>query len=96
MKKEFCIMPDNPPYWRNFRFDGSHRHEIFGGYNRQRSIRDGLVIFLTPEQHNMSNGGIHFNKDYALKAKQAGQKAWMDHYHKTTSDFIREYGRNYI
>ena len=49
MKEEFCIMPDNPPYWRNRREDGLHRHEVFfGTANRQKSIRDGLVIFLTP------------------------------------------------
>ena len=60
MKEEFCIMPDNPPYWRNRREDGLHRHEVFfGTANRQKSIRDGLVIFLTPELHNMSNKGIH-------------------------------------
>lgn len=28
MNKEFCIMPDNPPYWRNFRFYGSERFII--------------------------------------------------------------------
>lgn len=34
MNKEKCIMSDNPPYWRNFRFNGSERHEIyFGGRN---------------------------------------------------------------
>ena len=29
MKEEFSIMPDNPPFWRNKRFYGSERHEIF-------------------------------------------------------------------
>ena len=69
---EICIMPDNPPYWRNYEAvknhrERYHRHEVFGAYNRQKSIEDGLVIFLRPEQHNM--GGkkdIHHNKDYDL------------------------------
>lgn len=90
-------MPDNPPFWRNWRFPGSHRHEVFFGYNRQRSIKDGLVIFLTPELHNMnSKTGIHYDKTFDADAKRTGQLAWMEYYHKTVEDFIKEYGRNYL
>lgn len=96
MKTEYCIMEDNPPFWRNFRFEGSHRHEIFGGMNRQRSIKDGLVIFLTPEMHNMSNRGIHFDKVFDMYAKTHGQLAWMLHYDKTIEDFRKEYGKSYL
>ena len=48
---EKCIMNDNPPLWRNFRYNGSERHEIFEGRtgNRKKSIEDGLVIFLSPK-----------------------------------------------
>lgn len=97
MKEEFCIMPDNPPYWRNRREDGLHRHEVFfGTANRQKSIRDGLVIFLTPELHNMSNKGIHFNKSFDISAKRSGERAWLNYYGKTIDDFIHEYGKNYL
>ena len=49
-KSEFCIMrPD--VRWSTTRFPNSHRHEIFGGANRHKSIEDGLVIFLRPEDH---------------------------------------------
>lgn len=97
MKEEFCIMPDNPPLWRNFRFSGSHRHEVFfGTANRQKSIRDGLVIFLTPELHNMSDKGIHFNRSFDIVAKRAGERAWLDYYGKTIDEFIKEYGKNYL
>lgn len=97
MKEEFCIMPDNPPYWRNSRGNGLHRHEVFfGTANRQKSIRDGLVIFLTPELHNMSNKGIHFNRNFDIVAKRAGERAWLDYYGKTIDDFIQEYGKNYL
>lgn len=97
---EKCIMPDNPPFWRNAkavegRRENYHRHEIFyGNANRKLSIEDGLVVFLKPEQHNMSNQGIHFNKRYDLMVKQAGQKE----YEKTHSreEFVRRYGKNYI
>lgn len=96
MNEEFSIMPDNPPYWRNSRFPGSHRHEVFFGSNRQRSIKDGLVIFLVPELHNMSDEGIHFNRAFDLTAKRAAEKAWIDYYEKTEGDFINEYGKNYL
>lgn len=95
MKKEFCIMPPNP-LWKTYRFEGSHRHEVFGGPNRQRSIKDGLVIFLIPEMHNMSNAGIHYNKQFMDYAHKIGQLTWMKYYHKTKEDFIKEYGKSYL
>ena len=97
MKEEFCIMPDNPPYWRNHREDGLHRHEVFfGTANRQKSIRDGLVIFLTPELHNMSNKGIHFNRNFDIAAKRSGERAWLDYYGKTIDDFRKRYGKSWL
>lgn len=93
--KEYSIMP-NDEKWKNERFYGSHRHEIFGGANRQKSIKDGLVIYLTPAMHNMSDEGIHFNKDFMQYAHEQGQIAWQNHYNKTKEDFIREYGKSYI
>ena len=52
MSNEFCIMPPSP-YYATKRFNGSERHEVFEGNTgrRKKSIEDGLVIFLTPEDH---------------------------------------------
>lgn len=97
MKKEFCIMPDNPPMWRNERYTGLVRHEIFFGIrNRKKSIEDGLVVFLRPEMHNMSRQGVHFNKDFDLLLKQVGETQWLTKNNKTIDDFIERYGRNYL
>lgn len=97
MEQEFCIMNDNPPFWRNQRMSGLVRHEVFyGRKNRQKSIDDGMVIFLTPEQHNMSDYGIHFNKTFDLDAKKKAQEIWMNYYNKSVDDFIERYGRNYL
>lgn len=94
-KKEFCIMkPD--VRWSTTRFSGSHRHEVFGGSNRQKSIEDGLVIFLKPEDHNMSNTGIHQNREFDLYAKRKAQLIWMEFYGKTIDQFIKRYGKNYL
>lgn len=96
-KEEFCIMQSNPPYWTNKRQPGLHRHEIFYGIkNRKKSIEDGLVIYLTPEMHNMSKEGIHFNKEFDSAAKEIAQMTWMNYYGKTIDDFIKRYGRNYL
>ena len=101
MTNEFCIMPDNPPYWRNFRFNGSERHEVFEGRtgNRNKSIKDGLVIFTTPELHRTGKFSIHLSSkqlEEKTKMKQIAEEVWCEVYNKTPEDFLKEYGRNYI
>ena len=97
MKKEFCIMRDNPPLWRNKRFNGSHRHEVFfGTRNRQKSIEDGLVVYLKPELHNMSNEGVHYNQQFRDMMQKEAQRQWMAYYDKSIDDFIKRYGKNYL
>ena len=95
-KAEFCIMPENAFYRTERTPTHCHRHEVFFGKNRQKSIRDGVVVFLTPKMHNMSNFGVHFNREFDLTLKRIGQEAWMEYYGKTIDDFIKEYGRNYL
>ena len=82
--------------WRNERFAGSHRHEVFGGANRWKSIEDGLVIFLRPEDHNLGDNGIHKNREFDLYAKRKAQARWMEFYGKTVEQFRARYGRNYL
>jgi hypothetical protein len=95
-KTELCIMPESELYSTK-RFEGSHRHEVFyGTSNRQKSIKYGLVVFLTPEMHNMSNEGVHFNKAFDNELKQIGQKAAMEKYDLSIEDFIKLFGKNYL
>ena len=90
-------MPPNPRYSTIRTYTHCHRHEVvFGEGRRQKSIDDGLVVFLTPEMHNASNRGVHFNREFDLYLKRIGEKAWMDYYGKTVEDFIKEYGVNYL
>ena len=97
MNKEFCIMNDYPPYWRNFRFKGSHRHEIFFGKNRQKSIEDGLVVYLTQEQHEGTNG-VHGKNghEFDMMLKKYAETLWCMYYNKNIDDFIKRYGRSYL
>ena len=101
-KIEFCIMNDNPPIWRNFRFSDNpmicNRHEaFFGRKNRQKSIDDGLVVFLTQQMHEGTNG-VHGKNGHKLDMmiKKQAQETWCKYYNKTTDDFRERYGRNYI
>ncbi len=96
MKDEFCIMPPSP-YYKTERFPGSHRHEVFyGTANRQKSIKYGLVVFLTPEAHNMSDKGIHANREFDLYVKRIAQRAAMEKYGWTIDDFRAIFGKNYL
>ena len=95
-KEEFCIMPKNSHYSTERIAQYCHRHEVFGGSNRQKSIRDGLVVFLQPEMHNMSDKGVHSNRDFDLYLKRIAERTWCEYYGKTIEDFIKEYGKNFI
>lgn len=95
--KEFCIMP-NTTYFKNERFNGSERHEIFEGRNgnRDKSIEDGLVIFTTPQLHRTGKHSIHLAPKEWIWLKQLGETIWCEYYNKTIDDFIERYGRNYL
>ena len=88
-------MPPSELYWIE-RSGNLHRHEVFFGSNRQKSINYGLVVFLTPKMHNMSNYGVHFNREFDLELKRIGQQAAMDYYGWTTEEFIKIFGKNYL
>lgn len=100
-KDEFCIMPSSI-YYSTKRFYGSERHEVFEGYiskNRDYSIKDGLVIFLTPEMHREGKYAVHRNPKYwkeIVKIQEIAEQAWIDFYGKTKEDFIQRYGKNYL
>lgn len=95
---EFCIMPNKEPYFTNYRFPGSERHEIFegNGGNRKKSIEDGLVIFTSPELHRTSKNSIHKAPKKWIWLKELGEKIWCDYYNKTPDDFKKRYYKNYI
>lgn len=88
-------MPENPLYATK-RSGNLHRHEVFFGKNRQLSIKYGLVVFLTPENHNLSNKGVHFNKDFDLYLTRIAQTTAMQYYGWSTEEFIKIFGKNYL
>lgn len=73
-----------------------HKHHVYGGANRKRSDREGCWCYLCAPHHNMSERGVHFDREANLKLKQECQRKWMERYDKTIDDFIEAYGKNYI
>lgn len=72
-----------------------HKHHIFRGYAfRKVSEHYGLWVYLCGYHHNLSNEGVHFNKELDTKLKQLAQKKFMEKY--PDKDFIKELGRNYL
>lgn len=99
MSEEFSIMPENE-WYSTKRFYGSERNEVFGGVrNRQKSIDDGLIIFLTPEMHRTGKLSFHKNPKFwkeIVEIQKIAEQAWIDYYGKTKDDFRKRYGKNYI
>ena len=70
-------------------------HHVFGG-NGRRSISEkyGFIVPLTNDEHNMSNTGVHFNRELDLMLKRECQKKFEEsHSH---DEFMRIIKRNYL
>ena len=78
------------------RYTNLERHHIFGGSNRKKADKDGLVVDLCHNCHNEPPNGAHHNKHTMLYLHQYGQRIAMEKHGWTTDDFIREYGKNYL
>ena len=64
--------------------------------NRDKSIEDGLVIFITPYQHRTNDNSIHLNPKQWEWLKAIAKKSWQEYYHKTKEEFRLRYGKNYL
>lgn len=93
--KDFCIMPKSTKYSTVRTEKYYERHEVFfGKAYRQKSIRDGLIVFLTRESHRGTNGVHGKNGDkFNRYLKQKGKEAWIKYYNKTEDEFRKEYGK---
>lgn len=73
-----------------------HRHHVFGGVGRRKkSEMYGCWVYLCARHHNMSNSGVHFNKQLDTKLKQECQRAWEERY-GDREDFRHEFGQSYL
>lgn len=71
-----------------------HRHHVYGGPRRKASEKYGCWIYLRDDYHNMSNHGIHFDRELDLRVKRECQIAFEKlHGHQK---FMKVFGKNYI
>lgn len=91
-------MPQSTKYSTKRTKKYCERHEaFFGRAYRSKSIKDGLILFLTEEDHRGKNGVHGKNGDKLNRyIKKIAQKAWMDYYKRTKEEFIQRYGQNYL
>lgn len=74
---------------------GLHDHHIFyGTSNRKQSEKYGLKVWLCGADHNLSNRGVHFNKELDLELKQLAQRKFEETHSR--EEFMREFGRNWL
>ena len=74
---------------------GLHKHHIYEGPNRKISDKCGFWVWLIPEYHNMSDAGVHFNKELDTKLKQDCQRQFEADGH-TREEFMSLIGKNYL
>lgn len=98
LESDFCIMPKSTKYSIVRTKKYSERHEVFfSKAYRMKSIKDGLIIFLTEEDHRGTNGVHGKNGDKLNRyLKRTAEKAWISYYKKTKEEFQKRYGKNYI
>lgn len=95
-KKDFCIMPKSKLYSTVRTEIYCERHEVyFSKAYRQKSINDGLIVFLTRESHRGTNGVHGKNGDKLNRQlKRLAEKAWTSYYKKTKEEFIERFGKS--
>lgn len=69
-----------------------HKHHIYGAANRKRSDKLGLWVWLCARHHNMSDEGVHFNKQFDLELKKLAQEIYSQEH----NDFMEQIGRSYL
>lgn len=69
-------------------------HIISGNANRRMSEEHGFTIYLCGRHHNLSNQGIHFNKELDLKVRRECQAKYEETH--TRDDWMSIIGRNYL
>ena len=54
-----------------------------------------MKVWLCPKHHNMSDEGVHFNRELDLQLKKLAQEYYEANYGDRV-DFRETFGRNYL
>lgn len=71
-----------------------HKHHIYPGALRDKSEQYGCWIYLCAIHHNMSNEGIHFNREFDKQVRALCQKKFNQVY--PDKDFIKIFKKSYL
>lgn len=71
-----------------------HKHHVFGGPLRKKSEKWGCWVWLRADYHNMSEHGVHFDRQLDLRIKRDCQAAFEALYGHET--YMREFGKNHL
>lgn len=72
------------------------RHHIFGGARRDLSERYGLVVYLSPEKHQIDRDSAHRSGETADRLHRYGQRKAMLENDWTVEQFRLVFGKNYL
>lgn len=102
MTNEFGVKLDKNGYAPSVMSSGSSclfcrspvvaRHEVFHGFNRQKSKAFGFWINVCPEHHSK----IHNNAKIDNNLKRQAEQIALAQYGWTIEDFIERFGKNYL
>ena len=81
---------------RNDSGDPLERHHIFGGANRKKSEKYGLVVYLCGNRPRNGKSAVHRNGDQMRRLRRYGQLTIMKNEGWSESDFRREFGKSYL
>ena len=94
MTRSHSIMQTEKECYITGSTEGLHKHHVFPGSRRKASEKWGCWVWLRGDWHNLSNYGVHFNKDLDRKLKQEIQEKFEELYGH--DKFMEVFGRNYI
>ena len=73
-----------------------HKHHIYAGVaNRKLSELYGCWVYLCGRHHNLSNEGVHFNRELELSLKRYCQDRFEANL-GTRDDFRAIFGKSYL
>lgn len=89
-----------PECWmcgKNGSVDPLERHHIFGGPNRKKSEKYGLVVYLCGNEcHRLGKKAVHNNAESMKRLRKYGQELAMNKFGWDVDIFIEEFGKNYL
>lgn len=90
-----CFYPHKRCYVCGYPYD-LHKHHIFYGQNRRKlSEKYGCTVYLCANHHNMSNDGVHFDRELDYKLKMECQ-AWFEETFGDRDMFRRIFNKSYL